>query len=98
MPTKTRGTKLGIGAKCVKHLMSLAKLTEDEQNYILTIVMQPEQLVALHNVNQMKNAFTYNTQLSFVSLYVLGEVALFISKYMRKNGSYDKIKKINEGN
>ena len=88
----TRNQKL----QKLKYLLTKAKLTTDEQDYVTNKIKECEQLVILHNADEIKNVFDDETALPMMSRIMLVEVASFIEGYVTKIGSYDGLENISD--
>ena len=79
----TRAKKL----QQLKYLLTKkSKLTTEEQDYVTTKVKECEQLIVLHNADEIKNVFNDETKLPMMSRIMLVKVAMFIEDYVTKNG------------
>jgi len=88
----TRAAKV----KTLKYLLSMASLTSDEQDYVTGVVSNPEQLVVVHNQDQISKMLGDDTRLSPMSRLLVTEVAEFIESYVNVKGNYSGLDEISE--
>ena len=84
--------------KTLDHLLTMARLSEDERNYVTSKVIDVEQLVVVNAKGKIDNVMDDMTKLSLVPRLMVSEAAEFIEHYVNDKGSYAGLEEINEDN
>ena len=82
--------------KTLDHLLTMARLSEDERNYVTSKVIDVEQLVVVNAKGKINDIMDDMTKLSLVPRLMVSEAAEFVEHYVNNKGGYDGLEKISE--
>ena len=82
--------------KTLDHLLTMARLSEDERNYVTSKVIDIEQLVVVNAKGKINNVMDDMTKLSLVPRLMVSEAAEFVEHYVNDKGNYAGLEEINE--
>ena len=82
--------------KMLDHLLTMAKLNEDEWNYVMSKIIDVEQLVVINAAGKIDNVMDNMAKLSVVPRLMVSEAAEFVQHYVSEKGNYAGLEAISE--
>jgi len=81
MMVGTRATKM----KGIKHLMTLARFSEEQMTYVIDACEEPNELVVMNNYGGIEVQYNDEVKLLLVKHVMLKEIAAFAEIWCMKN-------------
>ena len=82
--------------KMLDHLLTMAKLNKEEWNYVMSKIIDVEQLVVVHTAGKINDVMDDMTKLPLLNRSMVAEVAEYVQHHVNEKGNYTGLGTISE--